>query len=682
MSDFPYVIDWNGEWAFTYKPVLGESADPTRPVPEEFTGLMAVPGYWDDHLERLKKTAFWPNAKFNPDYRPIDFSEGYYEESAHVDAMPDASLPYLTGVGWYRRVFPCPGTWQDACVTLEIGGVSQEAWVWLNGTLLGHHRGHSTPFEFRLDPGLNIGEENELIIAVANMRKDRLGCALRGYKGCSGGIYRSVRLRITGPARIVQWHVHPIADNRRLIWRLDLDGDRQGGDLIRWRVQDTDPKHALGEGAVPVWEKCVTWETDTFGMEAWSDHTPRLYEIEVALYRKNKVFDVRHKSFGLRRLTSHGTGLRLNGRPVFLRGVTEHCYFPLTCTPPAEVNTYREMLCRVKALGFNWVRFHTWVPSREYMQAADEEGMLIQVEAPVGFGESEWLDILRVCRSHPSVVIYCGGNEELLDEKRIEFLRRMAALCRQEAPDALFNPQEALRGVEYGWQDADLGEDVTIDPFHHNASRLEALKAFSDAFGQYAWGEFSYESFRGDWQRVQGRMRVYEKPCLAHEIGILGTYLDLDLERRYVGTRIGTDLYASARREIETAGLSDRAATYYRNSCAWARLLRKQVIENVRKCGAYAGYDFLGGVDQHYHQSGYSAGIMNEFYELKPGESAETIEKYNGESVLLLDCTTERNLRAREPFDVALFASLYGTQRGGNLPGARSVSCTRVGLRV
>ncbi len=154
ISDFPYVIDWNGDWEFTYKPVLGESTDPPRPVPEVFTARMSVHGYWDDHLERLKKTALWQNAKFNPDCRPIDFATGYYEEFAHVDAMPDASLPYLTGVGWYRRVFPCPRTWQGTCVILEVGGVSIEAWVWLNGNLLGHHLGHSTPCEFRLNPGL------------------------------------------------------------------------------------------------------------------------------------------------------------------------------------------------------------------------------------------------------------------------------------------------------------------------------------------------------------------------------------------------------------------------------------------------------------------------------------------------------------------------------------------------
>ena len=45
----------------------------------------------------------------------------------------------------------------------------------------------------------------------------------------------------------------------------------------------------------------------------------------------------------------------------------------------------------------------------------------------------------------------------------------------------------------------------------------------------------------------------------------------------------------------------------------------------------------LGAIDYHWHRYGYPCGIMNEFYELKPGETVDGVFSYNGRSVLLLD---------------------------------------------
>lgn len=158
-------------------------------------------------------------------------------------------------------------------------------------------------------------------------------------------------------------------------------------------------------------------------------------------------------------------------------------------------------------------------------------------------------------------------------------------------------------------------------------------------------------------------MAVYERPILSHEPGIIGNYLNLDLEHRYVGTRIGTDLFASVRRNLDQAGLLGRATLYYRNSCAWMRILRKHVLETARKIGYLAGYDWLGAFDENGLRSGYPCGIMNEFFELKPGESAADVLKYNGESVLLLDQTNRRNFSSGDRFQFEILASLYGGSR-------------------
>ncbi len=643
----PLVIDLDGPWDFAYTP----NHPDTVPPDASFRATMPVPGCWDDHVDRRRAQSLWSEARLNP-AKPVSYPT--------QDKPPDASLPYLLGVGWYRKQIEVPADWRGRQITLQVGRVVMQAWVYVNGRAVHHHVGHSTSWEVSLGEHLQCGRANELVIAVDNTQTGRIGSIIRGYKGRSAGIYGPVRLDVAAQARIADLYVYPTSDGN-LRWQVELVGKRPPDAALRWTVRDPAQNKILAHGHQLAGASAVEWTTDTADMSPWSDRRPTLYRLEVALLSGQTRLDVRRQRFGLRRLTRDGFRLRLNGNPVYLRGTCECSYYPRTCTPPLEVEAYRRRIRRLKEVGFNWLRFHTSVPLEPYLRAADELGMLVQVEPPTGYARAQWLDILRFCRRHPSAVIYCCGNEEVLDESRIEFLRQCANDQRRLVPDALFNPQEALRGVEYGSKQQ-FGRGMVEKPYRHNSARLAKLKAFSDVFGQYAWGTLSYRTLAGDPRMLDERLAVYERPCLSHELGIIGCYLDLTLGRRYADTRIGTDLYANTRRNLEQAGLLDRAATYYRNSCAWQRLLRKDVIETARRSRRVTGYDFLGARDNHWHRSGYGCGLLNEFGELKPGESAADALSYNGESVLLLDVDRRRNLRMGDDFAADVLVSWFAPE--------------------
>lgn len=652
-------ISLDGDWDFTYTRSFSKGEGGyALPAAEQFSVKIPVPGYWDDYKKAMQASDFWADAKFNEEFRHIDFPMGN-------DMPPDASLPYLVGIGWYKKVIFAPETLADREVYLEIGGVVLEAWVWVNGRLVTHHVGHSTAFEMPVHHLLAIGEDNEIIIAVANTRTDRLGCVIRGFKGFSAGIYRSVSLKIAGKAGIRDCYICPSPTLDEMELQVQLSGRIEAGLCLRWAVENPRTYETVRTGIVSVEKADTAWVVKTEGLKLWSDTCPNLYTIYLQLVKENDIIDTHRQSFGLRRLQRKGVSLMLNGNPVFLRGTTEHAYFPLTCTPPRDIKTYKDNIKKIKELGFNWMRFHTWVPSEEYMAAADQLGMLLQVEAPLGFERAEWVDILHACRKHPSVVIYCCGNEELINEEKIEQLKEMSALRLQLAPDALFNPQEAMRGIEYAFRRNEYERETAARdnlevPFFHNPKRLAAVREFSDVFGQYPLGLLSYSSVTGDKKTLDERLVIYERPCLSHEIGIIGSYINLDLEKRYEGTRIGSELYASVRKNLRESGLLHRASLYYKNSCAWMHILRKHVIENARKCRYNAGYDLLGVIDFHWHRSGYPCGVMNEFYELKYGESWEEFLEYNGDSVLLLDCPNNRNLWGGEVVSYPLYTALYG----------------------
>jgi hypothetical protein len=650
------VLD--GDWDFGYLPELLPDGTPPPIGRVTFPATMPVPAYWDDHPGVFESPAISPSVVRNPKASRID----YKKEVSHEGYFGlKSELPYVLGVGYYRRTIALPEHWRNGTVVLEVGGVSQQAWVHVNGRPAGHHFGHSTPFEFEIGNFLKPGADNEIVLVVTNLGPDRGGFALQGFKGRTAGIYRSVRLHRSSPVRIADCYVHPDPGLEKLNWQVELSGAAsEAGCSLEWAVVDPGSGTTLGSGREDIGGLKLRWKTGSLAMRPWSDHDPKLYSLELRLVRGETLLDRLVQPFGLRRLVRTGPDLLLNGSRVFLRGVTDFCYFSPTCNPPRDIGAYLEIIRRLQRVGFNWIRFHTWIPSEEYMFAADQLGMLMMVEAPRGFEKQEWIDILKVCRRHPSVVLYSGGNEECLDEVRIEFLARMADLVHTRVPDALFNPQEALRGVEYCWDEEDFGGNTVAEPFKHNPTRLARLKEFSDVFGQYSWTYLSYDLVKADRHHLDKCHAIYKAPLLAHEISIRGSYIDFDLEHRMVGTRIGTGMYESAREVLQAQGLYENAPIYYRNSCAWLRIFRKHVIEMTRKCKWNRGYDLLSAHDHHCIQQGFHSGLMNDFFELKPGESAADLVRYNGESVLLLDTNNERNLRPGEAFSLPLLLSYYG----------------------
>nr|MBQ4318271.1 hypothetical protein [Clostridia bacterium] len=265
--------------------------------------------------------------------------------------------------------------------------------------------------------------------------------------------------------------------------------------------------------------------------------------------------------------------------------------------------------------------------------------------------------------------IYCTGNELLMDDPFIEY-QALCAKAVHEGTDALFSPMSAMRGVEYNWTEKGIENETVNEPFRHHPRRLKRLAEFCDLYSSYANGKLSYSSLDADPKQQDEWSDVYNKPRLTHEICIHGTYADLSLKDRYIGTRIGeTELFTSVEKHLKDVGLFKRAPIYYRNSSEWQRRLRKHCFEACRRCEKLAGYDYLGDIDHHWHTFGYHVGMMNEFYELKPGETVRNVRMYNSDTVLL--CTikdgsfpanmcTSVNFTAGEKVTMELAVSNYG----------------------
>ncbi len=633
----------NGSWEMDYSKTLYQSKE----VPE-FKGISvsdAVPGYWEDMEEIFAEAPFASELMINPEYQVLKYP---------TSMMPwDTKLPNYLGNFFYRKSFRADRT--DLPAALTFGGAQNRVSAWINGAYIGEHQGFSTPFELAIPDGvLQIGE-NVVVLSVSNFELEGycqepvIGLANRAVNECTGGITGDVAIK---------YYPTPLRDAYVLVSK-----DCQS---LTVKVESTESvpfAYAVfdGENIICQGEAQGDFVLDTEGMEYWSPEHPKLYQLELSLGEERLS-----RTFGVRRLTADREMVYLNGKPTFLRGVCEHCFYPETMHLHHDKEYYLKVVSKFKELGFNFVRFHTHVPPEEYMQAADELGILFHVESPNNISEEEWKEVVRFCRNHPSVVIYCTGNEQALDEEVIEHLEYLADIVHTES-DSLFSPMSALRGVEYGSEEQ-LGEYAVKEPFPHHPGRFEMLDRFCDVYTSYAQGQNSYSSLKATPEELDGWYPVYQKPRLSHEICISGTYTDLTLKDRYKNSRFGKLPYFSSIEEhLKDAGVLDQAPMYFEYSSKWQSMVRKYSFEAIRRCKTILGFDFLGPIDTHWHTVGYDVGMMNEFYELKPGETVENVRRYNGATVLLNDLGRKFNFAVGDDFSCGIHLSHFGEEE---IPGA------------
>ena len=627
-------VSLDGEWEMAYRTNAFESVE--CPVFRGARIAGAVPGYWEDMRGAFSAAGLGPFV-VNPHYLRQAFP---ISGSAY-----DTTLPDISGCFLYRRTVNLD---REGPAYLAFEGVRNEVRVWANGKFVAARQGFSTPFELEIPDGiLRIGE-NEIVLAVSN-RPNRgydgsevSGLTTRGLFASTGGISGHVELRfkkdglsgvyVTTAKDLKSFTVHVGGARERFSWEI-----KDGGKVVA-------KGEAAGDFTIP-----------TDGFTFWSPEDPIRYELAL----KTSGGEYRQK-FGIRRLVADGERLLLNGRPVYLRGVTEHCYFPQTVHLPRDVGYYRMITAKRKELGFNFVRFHTFVPPVEYLDAMDEQGMLAHIESPNFVTVDEYRSIVEFARRHPCVTIYCTGNETRMDRIAEKYLKEVADIVHG-GTDSLFSPMSAMRGVEYMLMPG--LDDIAEEPFSHNPARMSRLARFCDLFTSYQLGATSYNSLNGpsaatidEWGDA-----YCGKPRLSHEICIDGEYLDLSLESDYPADSpiVRTGLFSGVRKALDEMGLLDRAPAYHRNSCEWMRRIRKFTFEKMRTSRRTAGYDFLGDINTHWHTFGYSVGMMDEFYRLKPGETVENVLRYNSAAVLLSDLGSDFNVRSGEKKRVGISVSNY-----------------------
>jgi beta-galactosidase len=339
-----------------------------------------------------------------------------------------AGAYYPRGAYTYLTTLPVPAEWEGRLVRLELQGAFRKAQVFVNDELAGNRADGYARFFVDLTPYLRFGADNVVRVEV------RTGEDSRWYSGA--GLHRPVLLHVDAP-------VHVVPDGVR-VTTVRVEDDQAVVDVAttvanaglstrtvtvsttvtdpdgRVVEQDATPSTlAPGERAV-VRQRLYLRDPALWGPDSPALHTARVSLGESALDDVVVTFGVRTVTVDPRK------GLRINGRPVLLRGAClHHDNGPLGAAAIGRAEERRIEL--LKAAGFNAIRAAHNPLSPAMLDACDRLGVLVMDEAfdmwtrfktPYDYAADfpQWwrADVEAMVakdQNHPSVILYSIGNE-------------------------------------------------------------------------------------------------------------------------------------------------------------------------------------------------------------------------------------------------------------------------------
>lgn len=390
--------------------------------------------------------------------------------SSYNDIYPEKKFRIHVGDMMYQRELWVTPQMRENSLILRFGSVTHKAKVYINDIFLGEHLGGFLPFEFDLTDKVFDGK-NLLKVYVNNIvdrstlpvgrlvsqtfpegEVDRANLPNFDFFNYSG-IMRPVCL-YTRPLTYIKDITVIGKQDKKLLWKIQVEGEEHASTEILIRVLDTDGnsvfegKGAKGEERI---EEGLLWEPET----------PILYSMEVSLIKEGKLLDQYIEKFGFREVEIRDCRIYLNNKPVYLKGFGKHEDTPVHGRGYNTVYNVKDVAL-LKWIGANSFRSSHYPYSEEMLELCDQEGIMVIDEAPAvglhtGFsatgmlntnpsGTWEYLqtaqhhrdvirDMIERDKNHPCVIMWSLANEPASEEEGArEYFEPLFDLARKQDP--------------------------------------------------------------------------------------------------------------------------------------------------------------------------------------------------------------------------------------------------------
>ncbi|HEY5806594.1 MAG TPA: glycoside hydrolase family 2 TIM barrel-domain containing protein [Povalibacter sp.] len=468
-------------------------------------------GYYDYRHEPFD-AAPTPTRGYFMDRKPADKSElvEYDFDSSPTLMVPGDwnsqldELLYYEGTVWYRRKFDyAPGA-SDRRVFVHFGAANYQADVYLNGRKLGRHIGGFTPFQFEITGQLRP-TDNSLVVKVDNTRHADAVPTVNTDWWNYGGLTRDVTL-VETPATFIRDYRIQLAtgSTNRITGSVQLDGAQRTGN-----VTVTIPAVGIKVRAQSNAEGLATFDTAARGLQLWSPEHPQLYDVKISA-GSDEISD----RIGFRTIAVRGTDILLNGKSVFLRGISLHEENPLRGGRAYSEEDARLLLGWARDLGCNFVRLAHYPHNEHMARVADAMGLMLWEEVPVYWtiqwenpatlanAQAQLTDMIVRDRNRASVIVWSVANETPVSEPRTRFLKTLVDTARELDATRLVSA-----AMEVHVDPADNNHRIVDDPFGAYTDLL--------SFNQYiGW----YDGLPDKLQQIRWTFG-YQKPVMISEFG-------------------------------------------------------------------------------------------------------------------------------------------------------------------
>jgi len=594
--------------------------------------------------------------------------KGILKDERCIDRL--SRVWYWVGPAWYQRRVKIPHAWQGRRITLLLER-TKTTQVWVDGTFCGAEDTLSAPQVFDVTAAMTPGEHT-ISVLVDNAKLPPVGPSHAVDERTQtnwNGIVGSIELRATDPVWLEDVQVYPQVEKKQV--------------LVRAVIGNITGKAASGRVNVACRSyhvaKPASFKTQSFDFQApkrenlveftyqpgddvplWDEFQPALLRLTLDISSTaggERFHDRRSVSFGMRRFATQRNQFVINGRPVFLRGKLDCCFFPLTGYAPMDKAGWLRVLSIARSYGINHYRFHSWCPPQAAFEAADELGIYFQVELPnkrsgfqppetpeasasapqtgrlepgidparktlYEYGRREGELILRAFGNHPSFVMFTLGNELGRNQGMFDLVEHF----RQIDPRHLY--AQGSNNMHWAPSLAE-GDDFWVTC--KTGKTLPVRGAFFQ--GDYPTPHIEHRppSTMVDYSESIAGVPV---PVVSHEIGEFQVSPDFREIGKYTGVTRARNLEIF-RERLREAGMLDQAHDFVRASGALSVICHREDIEACLRTPGLGGFQLLD-LQDFPGQGTALVGMLNVFMESKGLITPEAWRQFCCETVPLL----------------------------------------------
>jgi hypothetical protein len=337
----------------------------------------------------------------------------------------------------------------------------------------------------------------------------------------------------------------------------------------------------------------------------------------------------------------------LNGRPIIVRAAIYQPHYPATLAYPPYEDMLANDIRMAKEAHFNMLRLHIKPQLPRLLKLADEEGVMLYQEPPIGWIQKspqmrdrcrrEVREMIARDRNHPAIVMWGALNEGAADG--LELTTELAAYAHELDPTRLVVDDSG--GIYWAGEDTHVYIPRSTLPRATNDTHPYLTQPFDNA-------SFNYYRQMAEPHRLN----------FTSEFGAMGGLEDLDAVigryepgRRWEDKERIEEIYAIFRKGFTELGL-DKAfgdfAAFTRSSRESQAAAATRMIDALRLNPLTAGYDICHWNDSNFE---FAFGLLDEWRQPKPSYAAAAAAN---KPFHIIVSTVRSNFYAGEPMEVEL----------------------------